>query len=408
MKKYIFFIIYFFIISCDDIGKGFLWEKNSSLQFSRHYGSIGYDYGWNAASSPFDDGIIIVGQKSPEIGGQSDLWAIKTDSRGIMEWEKTFGNGADEAGYDVIATTDGGFLFVGFTWSTSNEQQVYAIKTNSRGTLEWEKTYGGSMWEVGSSVIEIKKGGFIIAGFSNSPGISSGNTDMFLIKIDNNGNLIWQKAYGNQAFPNHEWAYDIIETPDEGLIIVGARDRYDIESLNALIIRTDSEGKIIWEKEFINNKEESEIIYSISKSTDGKYYLCSAVNSISSINSYQPKIIKIDGYGNVDWERKYNSNSKEYHQFRATVNKTGEVFIVGSSGREIASGYQEDAFVIKTDSKGSILWTKPYGTADADDWGWSIFETINNNIVFVGSTKSFGSSLFDVFLVGITDSKQGQ
>lgn len=401
LKYYHFIFFIFFIVTCDDIGKDHDWKGNLSQGFSRHFGTIGYDYGWSTEYSPFDQGIVIVGQRSPMIGSNSDLWAIKTDSRGLMEWEKSFGGSDNEAGYDVIPTSDGGFLFVGYTWSYGNKQQVYAIKTDFHGNKEWEKTYGGSMWDVGYSVIELSGGGYGILGFSNSPGISSGNTDMFLIKISSTGNVIWQKAYGNQAFPNHEWGHDFIQMPDLGFILVGARDRYDQGALNALAIRTDVEGNIIWEKEFIYEGQASEAIYSISKGKGGNYYLCTTTNSVDSPDVFQPKIINIDASGNIDWHRTYRSDSREYHQFRSTSTLDGDIIIVGSSSENnITGGYKEDAFMTKIDSEGNLIWTYPYGSADEDDWGWSVFESPGKNIIFVGSTKSFGSSLFDIFLVG--------
>ena len=128
MKIFILFIS-LFLFTCDSIGEGYSWRGESN-GFSRHYGSIGYDYGWNAAYSPFDEGIVIVGQRSDGINSQSDMWAIKTDKRGMVEWEKRFGGSKNEAGYDVISTTNGGFLFVGYSWSFGNEQDIYAIKTD--------------------------------------------------------------------------------------------------------------------------------------------------------------------------------------------------------------------------------------------------------------------------------------
>ena len=74
--------------------------------------------------------------------------------------------------------------------------------------------------------------------------------------------------------------------------------------------------------------------------------------------------------------------------------------IVGSSTNDLAAGPNDDAFMVRIDLNGNILWSRPYGTADEDDWGWSVFETPNTNLVLVGSTQSFGASLFDVLLVG--------
>ena len=401
LKNSIFIIILIFINSCDNIGDDYDW-RSGPPGFNRHYGSIGYDYGWNAAYSPHDEGIVVVGQRSPEIGGQSDLWAIKTNNRGLMQWNKKFGGSAGEAGYDVISTSDGCFLFVGYTWSFGNRQQVYAIKTDYNGNVLWERTYGGLMWEVGNAVIEVNSGGYVIAGYSNSPGISSGNTDMYLIKIDNNGEIIWEKAYGNQAFPNHEWAYDLIQANNEDIIIVGSRDRYDNGSLNGLIYRIDRNGIIIWEKEILGDNQISESIYSISQSEieNENYFLCSGLNSTGSEDLYNPAIIKMDGFGNIDWQRTFKTNSQIHHQFRATSSITGGAVVAGSSTNLLSSGAKDDAFMIKVDNSGNIIWSNAYGSVDENDWGWSIFETPKNNLVLVGSTKSFGSSLFDIYLVG--------
>ena len=159
----------------------------------------------------------------------------------------------------IYSTSDGGYVLVGYTWSFGNSQQIYVVK-RFIWSLIWEK-YGGSMWDVGNSIIELKTGNFLITGYSNSPGISSGNTDIVLLKIDENGNQIWLNAYGNKEFPNHEWGNDLIELDDGGFMVVGSRDRYNLQNENSLIIRTDSNGKIIWEKEIITDGIEDERVY---------------------------------------------------------------------------------------------------------------------------------------------------
>ena len=393
-------VIAFVFISCENIGEGYQWRDNIPEGFSRHFGTIGYDYGWNAAYSPFDEGIIITGRQQTKVNGQTDLWVIKTNSRGLIEWDKTLGGGGNEEGYDVIATSDGGFLFVGYTWSFGNAQQVYAIKTDFHGNIQWEKTYGGSNWDVGNAVIEVAGGGFLIVGYSNSPGISSGNTDVFLVKINSNGDQVWYKAYGSKLFPHHEWGYDVVETPDHSFLVVGARDYYGSQKRNNLIIKVTSKGELLWEKEITEPGQIDETAYSISYTNSGKYFICSMENSVAEPDSYHPKIIKIDTEGNIDWQRSFLANGKKHHRFNAASTRNGDIVIVGTSGREVARGYDEDAFMVRIDDSGNIVWTNPYGTYDNDDWGWSVFETPQNNLVFVGATKSFGASLFDIYLVG--------
>ena len=109
MKKYYLLFGLIFFLYCEDIGGGYNWRGDLPAGFSRRFGTQGYDYGWNAAYSPFDGGVVVVGRRSPQINGQNDMWAIKTDERGLMEWERSFGGSSNEDGYDVIATSDGGF-----------------------------------------------------------------------------------------------------------------------------------------------------------------------------------------------------------------------------------------------------------------------------------------------------------
>ncbi len=405
-KCLFFFFLALKSISCD-LSEDYNWNQNSSTQFNRKFGNIGYDYGWSGTNSIYDSGIIISGTQQIELNGQRDLWAIKTDDRGQTLWDFSFGGNNNEEGYDVLSTTDGAYLFVGYTWSFGNEQQIYVIKTDLNGKLIWEKNYGSIMWEVGNSIIELKNGDYAIAGFSNSPGISSGNTDMVLLKIDSNGNQKALYSYGNQSFPNHEWANDLIELYDESIIMVGSRDRYNEGSKNILIIKINKNGKILWEKEILSEKNTNEVSYSISKNKTGGIYVTSSISEDETKNNYYPQIMKIDSFGNIDWVRNFESNSREYHQFRSSITKNGGLILVGSSIANSPLGSKSDAFITRLDSNGSMVWTKAYGTEDHDDWGWSIFEREDESIIMIGSTKSYGASLFDVFLIGVNANGAG-
>ena len=104
-------------------------NENLLENFSRKFGTLGYDYGWDVTDSPYDDGIVIAKLQQAEINGQKDLWAIKTRIDGSILWEKPIGGSRDDEGA-VIPTSDGGYLFVGHTWSYGNEQQILAVKTD--------------------------------------------------------------------------------------------------------------------------------------------------------------------------------------------------------------------------------------------------------------------------------------
>ena len=104
------------------------------------------------------------------------------------------------------------------------------------------------MWDVANSVIELNTEDMQLLVIQIAP-TSSGNTDFLILNLNINGELIWMKSYGNKAFPNHEWAYDIVQLEDNGYMVVGSRDRYSkLFTKNGLLIRLNNKGELIWEK----------------------------------------------------------------------------------------------------------------------------------------------------------------
>ncbi len=129
-----------------------------------------------------DSSIIIIGSTYSFGFGLSDIYLIKTDNLGSPVWTRQYGGDSTDFGYDVQVTSDGGFIIVGSTKSNTTSKQVYLIKTDSAGTVEWEKTFGGSGNEEGQSVRQTSDKGYIIGGTTNS--IGNGFTDMYLCKTD--------------------------------------------------------------------------------------------------------------------------------------------------------------------------------------------------------------------------------
>ena len=125
----------------------------------------------------------------------------------------------------------------------------------------------------------------------------------------------------------------------------------------------------IWEKEILSNENTNETAYSISKNQQGDYYICIGKNSSKKQEVYSPEIIKMDGFGNIIWQRSFQSESKDYHQFKANVAKNGDIILTGSSVSNLSIGYRSDAFIKRINSYGNILWTSTTGTFNEDDWG---------------------------------------
>ena len=118
-----------------------------------------------------------------------------------------------------------------------------------------------------------------------------------------------------------------------------------------MIIKVNYNGNVIWKKEILSLNQENEIAYSIDFSNDGGYYICSSINSLNNQNTFKPKIIKIDGLGNIDWQRIINTNSLEYHQFRISSTKNGSIILAGTSINNSTTTGKSDAFVYRLNSE---------------------------------------------------------
>jgi hypothetical protein len=139
-------------------------------------------------------GFVLTGTTQSYGAGYYDVYLVKVTSLGIMQWDRTFGGSGEDYGYSVVQTSDGGYAIAGYTESFgAGNKDVYLIKTDQNGNLQWEMTFGGSDDDIGESLLQTPDGGYIIAGATHSYG---GMWDVFVVRTDSEGTLEWQQTYG--------------------------------------------------------------------------------------------------------------------------------------------------------------------------------------------------------------------
>ncbi|MFC1784461.1 T9SS type A sorting domain-containing protein [Candidatus Neomarinimicrobiota bacterium] len=228
-----------------------------------------------------DSGYLLVGYSDSFSGDATkDIYIVKVDSTGGEEWNETYGGSGGESASEAINTTDGGFAIVGKTDSKgAGDQDIWLLKLDADGDLLWDKTYGGSDRDGGSDVAEIPGVGYAITGYAT--GFGSGATDMFLVGTDESGDELWNSAFGEALRDN---ASNVIIV-DDGIIIAGnvdVRQVGSIEYSDIWLIKTDFDGNMIWQEAF--GGEESEGASEMILNRDNHIVITGSTTSYSKDN----------------------------------------------------------------------------------------------------------------------------
>jgi hypothetical protein len=228
-----------------------------------------------------DGGYILTGYFNPGIG--PEIFLLKTDSAGTYQWNRRYGGNDSDYAWSVQPTSDSGFIMAGQTKSFgAGAEDVYLVKTNSTGDTLWTRTYGGIGRDIARSVQQTDDGGFVVAGYTETFG--AGMRDVYVIKISSNGALQWSHTFGGTL--NDEGA-SIQKTNDGGYIVAGKTESFGAVFTDIYLIKLDSAGNSVC------NQGSAATIATIASTSTGSYGLVndsvgnifSAAWIISSIGS---------------------------------------------------------------------------------------------------------------------------
>jgi hypothetical protein len=324
-----------------------------AVTFAKTYGGTDYDDASSVQQT--SDGGYIVAVNTWSFGvGDNDILLIKTDADGNVEWAKTYGGTYWDYASSVQQTSDGGYIVAGTTWSFgAGWIDLFLIKTDADGNVQWAKTYGGTDDDYASSVQQTSDGGYIVAGYTSSFG--AGWIDLFLIKTDADGNVQWAKTYGGTDI---EGAFSVQQTSDGGYIVAGITWSFSAGDFDILLIKTDADGNVQWAKTYGGTG--NDWAYSVQQTSDGGYIVAGYTNSFGAGGDIL--LIKTDANGNVIWAKTYGGT--DYDDASSVQQTSDSGYIV--AGITWSFGAGGDILLIKTDANGNVIWAKTYGGTDWD------------------------------------------
>lgn len=401
--------------------------QSPSIEWQKCFGGTGHDNG-NSIKKTSDGGFIIAGSTTSVNGdvtlnkGGTDVWIIKINSIGTIEWQKTFGGSGNDRAESIVQTSDGDYVFAGSTNSNNGDvsgnqgsADFWVVKIDSEGILLWQKTFGSWELERAYDIQQTTDGGFIVTGSEGSFASGGGLDDYLVVKLNGIGEMQWYVSFGGFGY---DYGKSIIQTSDGGYIvagyamsggiIVGNHGDYDF-----WIVKLSNTGVVQWQRSF--GGSQGDVANNIIQTNDNGYIVAGYTNSIdgditSAYGSGDVWVVKIDSTGNLTWQKNYGGIGSDYcSQISQTID--GGYLLFGytnsTNGDVTSTNGSYDYWLVKIDSIGTLQWQKTIG-GSLNDTGYS-FEIINDeNYIVVGSTQSNNGDVFgnhggnDIFVVKLS------
>jgi hypothetical protein len=339
-----------------------------------------------------DGGYVVAGESSSSNGdvfhsrGASDYWIVKLDPQGNIVWKKSYGGTARDEAYSIDACTDGGFIVAGGTRSKNLDvsdnhggYDFWIIKLKSNGNLEWKKAFGGPADEIAYDVKQTPDGGFVAVGFTKSKTgdvtKQEGLGDYWIVKLDEDGNLVWQKSFGGSLY---DFAHAVVLTADGGYVVSGyARSGDgDVNSNSGeediWIIKLDSAGNLLWQQRYGDYAGEGT---SAMVADEAGNFLSIGIShsdvglSEDSNGEHDYFLLKCDSEGTLQWSRCYGGSVTDDGNCMLKVSEGG--YLIGgdakSDNKKVCVNHgEDDGWVIKLDDDGNMEWQISVGGSNSD------------------------------------------
>lgn len=322
--------------------------SNGEVDWSQTYGGSNSLRAYSAVETS-DGGYAITGYTRSSLSYTSYVCLIKTSADGTLSWIKTYEIGEIARGYSVIQTSDGGYAITGYS-----DYNAVLLKTDVNGTLQWSKTFSLNDYDsYGYSVRQTSDGGYAIAGYAYTDDYSS---DVYLIKTDENGTLQWNKTYGG---PRDQAGYSMVITPNGEYVIAGSAETET--SISTMLLKVDANGVEKWMK-FYNSADEC-LGQTLVAAPDGGYAIAGSVYNYTA-DTAAVYLIKTDENGTMQWDQTYGGTTSYNYGYSIVTTPEGGYAIAGYT--ESMLDYSYDFLLVKVSNNGTLQWTKTWDGGESE------------------------------------------
>ncbi len=377
--KTIFLFIYIYLLS-------FTLPVYSQIGFQRAIGGTGDDYGESVIQTS-DGGFAIIGY-SNSFGSSFDVYVLKLSDSGTIQWSRTIGGTSTDYGYSIVQTSDNGYAILGYTNSFGQgNSDFYAVRLTNTGGIKWNRTLGQQGSDQAFSIISTTDGGFLFGGYTPSGG--AGSADCNFVKVDSNCSVLWTRDVGGSGYDRIN---SVIQTMDGGFAGCGYTNSIGGGGYDVYVIKLNAFGFLQWSKTVGGSG--NDYGYSIVEDADSSLVIAGSTTSFGA-GAEDFYILKIDKVGQLVWTRTVGGSSSD---LAYSVTKTIDGgFAIGGSTNSFGAG-SSDFYLVRLDNNGALQWSKTVGGSNSE-MAYCIRQTVGGSLIMVGNTQSYGSGSNDIYLV---------
>lgn len=343
-----------------------------------------------------DGGLLVTGS-SDSFSEPGDAWVLRTDGNGQVLWQKRYGGPGDESLFDAIQTPEGGFLAVGATDSFgAGKEDMWVVKLDAEGNIEWQKTYGGPRSEQAWSVDITPEGDYLIAGGTTSFG--AGKADYLLLKLGPDGRLRWAKTYGGPGDDGGGGVYDefVVKAqvaPDGNYLLVSVSSSFGVDAEDDQIwaLKVSPDGNLLWQKAYGGEYEETMWWFDIA--VNGDILLAGSTVSYSPDLSGDVWVLRLaQDDGAIVWQKMYGIPEVWAEALALTATADNGALIAGY----LEEANDWDWFLLRLDARGQVLWQERFESGR--DWPNAVRQFPDGGFAVAGVSWPDPEQPFDLWL----------
>ncbi len=330
-----------------------------------------------------DDGSLILtgATNSYSDDEQGDAWILNLHGDGRVAWQRLYGSNGEDNIVDIRQTADGGFVAVGMTDSFgAGQEDLWVLRLDAQGDVMWSKTYGGPGVEQGWAVDLAPGGGYVVAGATTSFG--AGGADYWVLRLNRDGSVRWQRTLGGLqddggASAYGEFVVRVLVDRDGNFVLASETLSFARGESDIWIVKLDSNGEILWQRAYGGEYEDS--LWTFAEAAGGGYILAGVTVSYSPDASGDTWVLRLNTDGSVRWQKVFGLQGDWDEALTVGATRDGGA-LVGAYAEEGQADW--DMVLLRVNEQGNLVWQRRYEYGW--DWPTAVAEMPDGSLALAG------------------------